>query len=65
MATEQNVYESGGQKCYQQNLKISFIFAYLMPELSAHNTLLADKIVQFLKSIKTNRIASKQLNLIN
>lgn len=50
MATEQDVYEAGGQKCYQQNLNIAFIFTCLMPELTAQNTPLADKIVQFLKS---------------
>lgn len=50
VATEQDVYEAGGQKCYQQNLNISFIFTCMMPELSAASTPLADKIVQFLKS---------------
>lgn len=51
-ATEQDVHEAGGQKCYQQNLNISYIFTCLMPELNAHNIPMADKIVQFLKSIQ-------------
>lgn len=55
-ATEQDVFEAGGQKCYQQNLNISFIFTSIMPELSAQNTSLADKIVQFLKSRNSTKV---------
>lgn len=52
MATEQDVFEAGGQKCHQQNLNISFVFACLVPELSPQNVPLADKILQFLNSTK-------------
>lgn len=53
MATEQDVFEAGGQKCHQQNLSISFVFACLVPELSPQNAPLADKILQFLNSTKS------------
>lgn len=50
MATEQEVYEAGGQKCYHQNLNISFVFTCLMSDANLQNTHLTEKIVNFLKS---------------
>lgn len=62
MATEQDVYEAGGQKCHQQNLNISFVFACLMPELSPQNIPFADKIVQFLNGTESFKILQKPSN---
>lgn len=50
MATEQEVYEAGGQKCIQQNLNIAFVF-WILSKNSPANQLLAKNIIEFVKGM--------------
>lgn len=55
MATEQDVYEAGGQKCIQQNLNIAFVF-WTLSKNTPSNQLLAKNIIEFIKGIGNIRI---------
>lgn len=48
MATEQEVYEAGGQKCIQQNLNIAFVF-WMLSRNSPNNQLIVKNIIEFIK----------------
>lgn len=48
MATEQDVFEAGGQKCLQQNLNISYIFWILNNKLS-NSSVWGKKLIEYLK----------------
>lgn len=50
MATEQEVYDAGGQKCIQQNLNIAFVFWTLSKNSPSHQ-LTAGKIIEFIKGM--------------
>lgn len=50
MATEQEVYEAGGQKCIQQNLNIAFVF-WALSKNSPSNQLSAKNIIEFIKGM--------------
>ncbi|KAJ6637077.1 Testis-expressed protein 10 like [Pseudolycoriella hygida] len=47
--TERDVHESGGSRCYQQNLNLSILFCYLNKNLHRNYIHQADQIVGFLK----------------
>lgn len=55
MATEQDVYEAGGQKCIQQNLNIAFVF-WTLSKNTPSNQLLAKNIIEFIQGIGNVRI---------
>lgn len=48
MATEQEVYEAGGQKCTQQNLNIAFVF-WTLGKHSSSNQTIVKNIIEFIK----------------
>lgn len=48
--TERDVHESGGSRCYQQNLNLSILFCCLNRHLHRNYVNQADQIVTFLKS---------------
>lgn len=48
MATEQDVFEAGGQKCLQQNLNISYIF-WILNSKSTNSSVWGKKLVEYLK----------------
>lgn len=50
LATEQEVYEAGGHRCFVQNLYISYIFCCLNRDLSQARQQNVLKIIEFLKS---------------
>lgn len=50
LATEQEVYEAGGHKCFIQNLYVSYIFCCLNRDLVKSRQLNVQKIIEFLKS---------------
>lgn len=50
MATEQEVFEAGGQKCIQQNLNIAFVFWALANNSSSNQTIVKN-IIEFIKGL--------------
>lgn len=48
MATEQEVFEAGGQKCIQQNLNIAFVF-WTLGNNSSSNQIIEKNIIEFIK----------------
>lgn len=49
MATEQEIHEAGGQKCYQQNLNIAHIFCRLNKNLPKSNQSHAKQIIEYVR----------------
>lgn len=59
MATEQEVRDAGGQKCYHQNFNIAHIFCRLNKNLSQSNQSWAKQIINFIKSKKNSSIIKR------
>lgn len=55
-ATEQEVHESGGQKCNQQNLNIAYIFCSMNVQVSTGARDLTERIIRYLKSKNRNAL---------
>lgn len=53
MATEQDVFEAGGQECLQQNFNISYIF-WILNSISSNSSVWGKKLVEYLKENLTN-----------
>lgn len=53
MATEQDVFEAGGQKCLPQNLNISYIF-WILNSKSSNSSVWGKKLVEYLKENLTH-----------
>lgn len=49
-ATDQEVFQAGGHKCYAQNLNISYIFCCLNKNLNKNRETDVQRIIEFVKS---------------
>lgn len=51
LPTEQDVHESGGSRCYQQNLSVANIFCCLNKNLTRAQYESGEKVIKFIKSM--------------